>query len=60
MANDKNSLAHMTRNCKCHIAFASKYRRDERLPLSINDLLQDPEQLIERVKYEDGKQDKIR
>ena len=57
MANDKNSLAHMTRNCKCH---ASKYRRDERLPLSINDLLQDPEQLIERVKYEDGKQDKIR
>ncbi|WP_368234258.1 hypothetical protein [Anaerotruncus rubiinfantis] len=57
MANDKNSLAHMTRNCKCH---ASKYRRDERLPLPINDLLQDPEQLIERVKYEDGKQDKIR
>lgn len=27
MANDDNSLAHTTWNCKYHIAFAPKYRR---------------------------------
>lgn len=27
MSKDTNSLAHTTRNCKYHIVFASKYRR---------------------------------
>ena len=27
MGNDKNSLAHTTWNCKYHIVFAPKYRR---------------------------------
>ena len=27
MTNDNNSLAHTTWNCKCHIVFAPKYRR---------------------------------
>ena len=27
MANDNNSLAHTTWNCKYHIVFAPKYRR---------------------------------